>query len=113
MRYKPSELAEALEVSKLKIYRQWIPAGAPHTRDDKGNIWIVGDELRDWMRAQSARRKGERMPDDHGYCFKCRAGRKIKNAREREVGRVIMLHGECEVCGAEVYRTQRGKGGVN
>jgi hypothetical protein len=50
MLYRPSEIAEVLGIGKDTLYTGWIPAGAPHTRDEKGHIWIVGTALAAWLR---------------------------------------------------------------
>ena len=31
------------------LYRSTVPAGCPCERDERGNLWIVGDRFRDWM----------------------------------------------------------------
>jgi hypothetical protein len=57
MRYKPSEVAALLHVPAQTLYRTWVQAGMPCERDESGNLWIVGTDLRAWIDAQSASRR--------------------------------------------------------
>jgi hypothetical protein len=44
MLYLPSELAGELGMPVRTLY-DWLNAGAPHTRDAQGNLWIEGRGL--------------------------------------------------------------------
>jgi hypothetical protein len=48
-RYYPSKVAEELGCEVRPLYRSTIPTGCPCERDERGNLWIVGDRFRDWM----------------------------------------------------------------
>lgn len=50
MQYRPSELAEELDIDISLIYKSYIPKGCPHSKDATGHIWIVGTEFREWFR---------------------------------------------------------------
>ena len=51
MRYYPSKVAEELGCEVRPLYRSTIPAGCPCERDERGNLWVVGDQFRDGMLA--------------------------------------------------------------
>jgi hypothetical protein len=51
VRYRPGRVAEELGCEVRPLYRSTIPAGCPCERDERGNLWIVGDRFRDWMRS--------------------------------------------------------------
>jgi len=55
MRYRPSELADELGCHVDTVYRTFVPAGCPHTRDSSGHIWIVGTEFAAWARSVLSR----------------------------------------------------------
>ena len=57
MLYKPAEIAAELEVSPDTVYRSYLPAGCPHTRDKKNNIWIHGPAFASWAKSSIANRK--------------------------------------------------------
>jgi hypothetical protein len=57
MQYKPGELADELGVSVQVVYKTWIPAGCPHERDAKGQLWMVGSEFRAWAESDGVRRR--------------------------------------------------------
>lgn len=60
MLYKPAELAEEIGVTQDTIYRSYLPAGLPHTRDDQGNVWIHGPAFVSWARETISRRQNKR-----------------------------------------------------
>jgi len=51
MYYSPSELADEIGCNVDTIYKSYIPAGCPHTRDERGRIWIKGVRTKNKKRA--------------------------------------------------------------
>jgi hypothetical protein len=74
MLYRPSELAEELKVNVQVIYRQWVPAGLPHSSAD-GHLWINGREARDWLARQRRTGQGPKLQDHEAYCVHKGSGR--------------------------------------
>jgi len=104
MEYRPSELAEELGVHVDTIYRGWVPAGAPHRRDEADQLWIVGTELTAWLR-QFIARISVRLGEGEGYCMRCNRAVRIAPPIEREVAiHAILVRGRCPQCGSGVAR---------
>jgi len=59
MKYKPSEIAKVLEIGDDVIYQNYLKNGCPFEKDDKGNIWIIGTEFREWAQREIAERKSK------------------------------------------------------
>jgi hypothetical protein len=105
MQYRPSEIAEELGISKDTVYRGWIPAGAPHVRDESGQLWLVGTELAAWLLDQDAVRAPVTLMPGEAYCMRCKAAVRIAGEVTREpAGYAVMVRGSCAVCGAGVAR---------
>ena len=120
MEYKPSELADEIQVTTHTIYNVYLPAGLPHRREENGNIWIVGTQFVAW--ANAALEKGKRyasqrrqpIGDAQCYCVKCREvtdfkhiTRKVPLSRKR-----VMVYGICAQCNGNVS-TIKSAGGAN
>lgn len=108
MEYKPSELAEDLGIDVRTIYRQYLPAGAPHRRDENGLIWIVGTQFRDWLEKQAEDLKDKpksTMSDTEGYCLRCQKRTEFADGAEevRKHARLARV-GRCRDCGARMSR---------
>ena len=94
MEYRPSEIAEILEVHPDTVYRSYLPAGCPHERDSRGHIWILGTAFKTWAKeilAERKKRKSPPMEPDEGWCLSCNkrvkmvSPKDIYSARNREV----------------------------
>ena len=117
MEYKPSEIAEVIGVTPKTIYDTYILAGLPHRRDVAGNIWIVGDEFRQW--AETALERGKRyaaqkrqpIGEDEAYCLRCKQVRKYKDITKRvELSKNrIMVYGVCAGCDGKISSIKKGK----
>lgn len=103
MWYRPAELAEELAVSKDTIYRSWIPAGAPHRRDDQGHLWICGTDLAAWLESLADRPRVALGPGE-AYCMSCRVAVRIAEATWEPRGSAVLVRGRCARCGAAVAR---------
>lgn len=103
MLYKPSELADELGIPPRVVYDKLVPAGVPHTKDTKGNIWLHGPIVAEWVRGLT--RKKIKLADDHAYCLACRMP--VEMVGDRKVvdnGRMPLIHAECGTCGGSVFR---------
>lgn len=116
MLYKPSEIAKLLEISVDTIYRNYLPAGCPHERDDSGNIWINGIAFKGWaeeLLSENRRRKKENpMAPNEGWCFKCNQRVIMVNVQPARVNRYLeLLMGTCPKCGTRVNRARKAGAG--
>lgn len=101
MLYTPSELAEEVGFTVRQVYRVYIPAGCPHSRDRKNRIWINGKEFRYW--AQEVYRKRE-LHQDEAFCLTCKLPVKMVNPIQRQEGKLIFMVCDCPNCGRKVAR---------
>lgn len=109
MLYKPHELAEELGLSTETIYRSYIQAGMPHTRDANGNIWIHGPEFVAWAKETVAKKKSKRagLPDGHAWCMKCNQPVLMSNPSVAYSNRYMeLLQDNCPSCGKLVNRAR-------
>jgi hypothetical protein len=114
MLYKPSELAEEIGVIADTIYRSYLPAGLPHTRDAQGNIWIHGPAFIAWARETISKKKSKRagLPADHAWCMKCNQAVPLINPKTKAVNRYLeMLQAPCPTCGKTVNRARARQAG--
>lgn len=105
MQYKPSELADdiGLPVSTL---RDWLAAGAPHSRDEHNHMWVNGIEFAAWVEAErSTKPRGRRLADNEGYCLRCRRPVAVDNwTNTVPFGKLVRRSGVCSHCGGTVNR---------
>lgn len=108
MLYKPGEIAEEIGVSPDTIYRSYLPAGAPHDRDPKGNIWIHGPAFRAWvLETIGTKRAAPKHPmrEDEAWCMRCNGVVTIANPKPKKLNRYAdLLQGKCAVCGTKINR---------
>jgi hypothetical protein len=116
MLYKPSEIAEEIGVTPDTVYRSYLPAGAPHTRDETGNVWIHGTAFAAWAKQTVARKASKRagLPEGHAWCMKCNRPVEMTAPRVKAVNRYLeLLQAVCPYCGKTVNRAQaRQHGGA-
>lgn len=106
MMYKPSELAEVIDVNVDTIYRSYLPAGLPFVREEH-SIWIHGLTFAQWAQAQarSQRRPHPGLPAGHGYCMKCNQPVPMKDPIVVFTNRYIQINqAPCPTCGCNVNR---------
>ena len=108
MRYRPSELAEELGVCADTVTRGWVRAGAPHSRDEQGRIWLVGTEVAAWLESMAERPHVTLGPGE-AYCLQCQAAVKMQCPERECRDRVVLVRGWCAQCGARVARMERYK----
>lgn len=114
MLYKPAEIAEEIGVATDTVYRSYLPAGCPYTRDGEGNIWIHGPTFVAWARETISKKKSERagLPDDHAWCMKCNQAVQLINPKTKRVNRYLELQqAHCPYCGGKVNRARARQNG--
>lgn len=107
MKYKPAELGREIGVTVDTIYRTYIPAGAPHERDTRGHIWIVGTDFREWALTVVGwgKRKKHPLQPGEGWCFRCDQPVTILKPKIKDVNQYIhLIQGRCPICGGKVNR---------
>ncbi len=114
MMYKPTELAEEIDVTPDTIYRSYIPAGLPVDRDMHGRLWIHGLAFVDWARKTIALKKSKRkgLPEGQAWCLKCKGPVPLANPVIRPVNHSLeLMQSACPICGTTINRArarQRG-----
>ena len=103
MDYRPSELARELGIDKQMIYRRLIPAGMPHRKDERGNIWLHGLSVAEWVIELSAP-SAPKMAQDEAYCLGCRKPVKLISPERFQSARNVMLKAKCPECDSIVNR---------
>ncbi len=109
MMYKPSEIAEEIDVAQDTVYRSYLPAGLPHERDERGNVWIHGPAFVAWAKETISKRKDKRkgLPDDHAWCMRCNQPVPLKNPTIRPINRYLeLLQDKCPTCRSTVNRAR-------
>ena len=107
MEYTPGELAAELKISVRRFWRDFVPAGCPHRREEKDRIWIVGTAFRDWYGEFQEERRRPMGPDE-AWCLRCKEA--VAMVGPFEVKRhlyVEIVQGRCAVCGCKVNRARR------
>lgn len=110
MKYKPSEIAEVLEVNVNTVYRNYLLNGCPNERDEKGNIWIIGTEFREWAQNEIAERKNRikiPMDENQGWCVRCNL--RVKMIDSKVVysgGNREIIQSVCPICRTKVNRAR-------
>jgi hypothetical protein len=107
MEYKPSELAAEIGCHVDTIYRSYIPAGAPHRRDARGQIWIVGKEFAEWARAVFSK-KSHSLTDGQAWCLQCNQPVEMVGPLEvKPTNQYLeLVSGRCSECGCVVNRAR-------
>ena len=103
MKYRPSELAEELGISKRQIYSVYLPLGCPHERDSRRHIWIVGTEFKDWYQETYRKRKHAK---NQAYCVCSKNIVQIVNPQEKTKDRLTYLIFSCPNCGKTTTKIQ-------
>lgn len=101
MLYTPKELAEEIGINFDQVYRVYIPAGCPHSKDNRGRISINGKEFKAWFEENYKKRKLER---DQAYCVSCKKAVEIIDPGRIKDGNNIYLISNCPLCGNRVTR---------
>jgi len=101
MVYRPRELAEEVGFSIHQVYRAYLPLGCPHSRDNRGHIWINGQEFYEWYQELYKKRK---LRCDEAFCLTCKqAVDKIDPQRKRKNGLIYEIS-HCPQCGRNLAK---------
>ena len=114
MLYRPSEIAEEIGVAQDTVYRSYLPAGAPHTRDAQGDVWIHGPAFAAWARETISKKRSQRagLPAGHAWCMRCNQAVPLITPRVRTVNRYLeLLQAPCPACGTTVNRARARRNG--
>ena len=107
MLYKVSELAVELHLPERTL-RDWLENGAPHKRNQHGQIWVHGPEFSNWVAGMHKPKTEKKMTDHQAYCFRCKQIVEIQNASSRLIkGKLLMTKGICPQCGCTINRGGR------
>ncbi len=107
MLYTPRELAEATGAVERTL-RDWLNAGAPHTRDSRGHTWINGREFSGWVEGIRKNRRRIKLKDNEAYCLRCGQAVELVDADTRHVrGKLTLTRGICPRCQCTIHRGGR------
>jgi hypothetical protein len=111
MEYKLNEIADKLDINPRTL-SDWTDAGAPHTHDSRGHIWIVGTEFAQWVdqiRSQKKKASGDKtLADNQAYCMRCRKPVDLINpVIFPGNGKLVYIQGVCPNCGCTLNRGGR------
>lgn len=101
MLYTPSELADEVGFTRRQVYRVYIPAGCPHSRDDRRHIWINGKDFREWYEQTYPRVS---LAKDETFCLTCKRAVKIINTVKKQKDRLHYWVSKCPHCGRKLTR---------
>lgn len=103
MDYSPRELAHEIGVDEHSV-RKSLSTGAPCWRDEKGRIWIVGEEFREWY--QTIHKKGKHpMKANEAWCCRCRQPVPMVSPKVCSAQMYTeLLRAECPYCQAPIFR---------
>ena len=96
MMYSPRELAEEIGFSKNQVYRVYLPAGCPHTKNPIGRILIHGVSFRLWFEETY---KKTPIKKGQAYCVSCKKVVLVSNPKRFEKGRLSYDLFACPICG--------------
>ena len=114
MLYKPAELAEEIAVNPDTIYRSYLPAGLPHTRDEHGSVWIHGPAFVAWAKETVSKRRAKRtgLKPGYGWCLTCNQSVLMTAPTIKPINRYVeLMQALCPNCRHVVNRA-RARGGV-
>ena len=106
MLYRPSELAEELNVAAPTV-RDWIEKGLPHQRDRRGHLWIDGRHVIEWVETVRRRPQKPKSGDGEAYCFRCNQSVELCDPAVQRHSKQALLSGTCPHCGGAIYRGSR------
>lgn len=101
MLYTPKELAEEIGINPDQVYRVYLPAGCPHSKDHRGRISINGSEFKAWFEENFKKRK---LENNQAYCVSCKKAVEIIDPERIKDGNNIYLLSVCPSCGKRITR---------
>ncbi|MBT3388904.1 MAG: hypothetical protein HN413_00680 [Chloroflexi bacterium] len=107
MRYSVRELAEELKMSERTL-RDWLNTGAPHERDNRQHIWIIGTHFSQWVQEQRKPKRERKLLDHQAYCLRCKDIVELKSPEHQPIkGKLVHIKGVCPHCGCIINRGAR------
>jgi hypothetical protein len=101
MLYTPKEFAEEVGINQEQVYRVYVPAGCPNTKDARNHILINGKAFKVWYEENYQKRTLEK---DQAYCVSCKKAVKLSNPVQNRKGNLIYYSSTCPICGKKVNR---------
>ncbi|HSH02042.1 MAG TPA: hypothetical protein VLL52_05935 [Anaerolineae bacterium] len=95
MPYRPSEIAEELDINVRQFYRVYKHLGYPHHKDSNGKIWINGHEFCEWYLSVYKKVKPDK---DEAVCLTCQKAVKIVDPKQEEKNGLVYLLCHCPHC---------------
>ena len=109
MLYKIQELSQELKIPDRTL-RDWISKGAPHLRDERGHLWVNGQDFAHWISSQRKSKLKNRLAATQARCFHCAQIVEIADPTITKIkGQLVHIRGRCPNCGGQVYRGGRLK----
>jgi hypothetical protein len=107
MLYTVGELVETLGVVDRTL-RGWLVLGAPHTRDNRGHIWIHGREFAGWVAEIQKPKREQRLEDNEAFCLRCKEIVGMLDPKTVPMrGKLLRIRGKCPQCGCTINRGGR------
>jgi hypothetical protein len=107
MLYTVRELSNELTVPERTL-RDWIAAGAPVEKDDRGRMMINGSLFDGWVQKTKKKKAPRKLRDNEAYCFHCKAVVPFQITERRKIkGKLVHFKGHCVYCGTAINRGGR------
>jgi predicted RNA-binding Zn-ribbon protein involved in translation (DUF1610 family) len=101
MLYTPRELSDEIGINKDQIYRVYIPAGCPYSKDGQNHNLINGKEFKIWYEENYQKRTLEK---GQAYCVSCKKIVEVSNPERMSKGNLVYDAYVCPNCGKKVIR---------
>ena len=107
MLYTLPELVSELGIPYSTL-RNWLDAGAPHIRDNRGHIYINGQIFAVWIKEKKKQTKPGKLSAEEGNCMHCNQVVPLFHVQVSQV-RKKLIHkvSKCPECGGKVIRGDR------
>ena len=104
MMYTLPELGLELGIPYSTL-RNWLDAGAPHERDNRGQIYVNGQDFAAWIKEKKRTVKQRKLETDEGYCMPCNQVVPMLVAEIHQVSEKLTRKiGSCPECGGKIVR---------
>lgn len=107
MLYTLPELVSELGIPYSTL-RNWLDAGAPYIRDNRGHIYINGQNFAAWIKEKKKQAKPNKLSAEEGYCMHCNQVVPFFHAQVYQVSKkLIHKVSKCPECNGKVIRGDR------
>lgn len=100
--YTIKELEEPLGVIQKTVLR-WIDEGLRTVPGGKNPIYILGADLKEFLRSKNLKNKWGKLKENEFNCFRCKQARRAKRGSITQKGTVKKA--VCPVCNGKMCRT--------